>query len=156
MLNHLNPCLFYFQHFLNISKMLFNGLDARLWSSELGLDIPLTHIKRRFCALEHRPIEFDKKNVYFFIAKQFMKILFNKISVFNSSMAVSLNSIAWSQGYTTFLCSTQLSTKFILLINVKMPTVVGILTFISMISIISERLKQDTYSVFCILVFMSS
>ena len=30
-----------------------------------------------------------------------------------------------------FPCSTQLSTKFILLINVKMPTSVGILTFIS-------------------------
>ena len=28
-------------------------------------------------------------------------------------------------------CSTQLSTKFFLLINVKMPTIVGILTFIS-------------------------
>ena len=29
-----------------------------------------------------------------------------------------------------FLCSTQLSMKFFLLINVKMPTIVGILTFI--------------------------
>ena len=33
-----------------------------------------------------------------------------------------------------FSCSTQLSTKFILLINVKIPTIVGILTFISMIN----------------------
>ena len=32
-----------------------------------------------------------------------------------------------------FPCSTQLSTEFILLINVKMPTIVDILTFISMI-----------------------
>ena len=40
-----------------------------------------------------------------------------------------------------FPCSTQLSTKFILLINVKMPTIVGILTFISMIYTTSERLK---------------
>ena len=40
-----------------------------------------------------------------------------------------------------FSCSTQLSTKFILLINVKMPTIVGILTFISMIHTASERLK---------------
>ena len=31
-------------------------------------------------------------------------------------------------------CSTQKSMKFILLINVKMPTIVGILTFISMIN----------------------
>ena len=33
-----------------------------------------------------------------------------------------------------FSYSTQLSTKFILLINVKMPTIVGILTFISKIN----------------------
>ena len=37
--------------------------------------------------------------------------------------------------------STQLSTKFIVLINVKMPTIVGILTFISTINTTSERLK---------------
>ena len=39
-------------------------------------------------------------------------------------------------------CSTKLSTKFILLKNVKMPTIVGILTFISMINTTSERLKE--------------
>ena len=33
-----------------------------------------------------------------------------------------------------FPCSTQLSTKFILLMNVKMPTIVGILTIISVIN----------------------
>ena len=33
-----------------------------------------------------------------------------------------------------FSYSTQLSTKFILLINVKMPSIVGILTFITMIN----------------------
>ena len=33
-----------------------------------------------------------------------------------------------------FPSSTQLGTKFILLIKVKMPTIVGILTFISMIN----------------------
>ena len=32
-----------------------------------------------------------------------------------------------------FSCSTQLSLKFILLINVKMPTIVGILTFMTRI-----------------------
>ena len=37
-----------------------------------------------------------------------------------------------------FSCSTQLSIKFIMLINVKMPTIVGILTFISMINTISD------------------
>ena len=40
-----------------------------------------------------------------------------------------------------FSYSTQLSTKFVLLINIKMPTIVGILTFISMISTTTERLK---------------
>ena len=33
-----------------------------------------------------------------------------------------------------FPCSTQLSMKFIMFINVKMPTIVGILTFIGMIN----------------------
>ena len=53
-------------------------------------------------------------------------------------------------------CSTQFSTKFILLINVKMPTIVGILTFISMINATSERLKQETSLFVGILVFMSN
>ena len=44
-------------------------------------------------------------------------------------------------------CSTQLSTKFILPIKVKMLTIVGILTFISMINTTSMRLgaKQLLY-----------
>ena len=51
------------------------------------------------------------------------------------------------RGYTTFSCSTQLSTKFILLINVKMPTIVGIFTSISMINTTSEILNaQVTHS----------
>ena len=45
-----------------------------------------------------------------------------------------------------FPCSTQLSTKFILLIKVKMPTIVGILTFISMINT-TERLKARNFFV---------
>ena len=40
-----------------------------------------------------------------------------------------------------FSYSTQLSTKFILLIIFKMPTIVGILTFNSMINTTSERPK---------------
>ena len=47
-----------------------------------------------------------------------------------------------------FPCSTQLSTKFILLINVKMPTIVGILTFVSMINTTSERLKAINFLIF--------
>ena len=40
-----------------------------------------------------------------------------------------------------FSCSTQLSTKFIQLINAKMPTI----TFISMINTLSERLKASNF-----------
>ena len=46
-----------------------------------------------------------------------------------------------------FSYSTQLSTTCILLINVKIPTIVGILTFLSMINTTSETVG--------ILVFMS-
>ena len=35
--------------------------------------------------------------------------------------------------------------EFILLINVEMPTIVGILTFISMINTTSERLKERNF-----------
>ena len=44
-----------------------------------------------------------------------------------------------------FSCSTQLSMEFILLINVKMPTIVSILTFICMINTIFERLKAKHF-----------
>ena len=60
------------------------------------------------------------------------------------------------------LCSTQLSMKFILLINVEMlnvemPTIVGILIFISRINTKSGSFKaRKKNSCFSILVFMSS
>ena len=47
-----------------------------------------------------------------------------------------------------FSCSTQPSTKLILLIHVKMPTIVGILTFISRINTTSESLKARKICVF--------
>ena len=52
-----------------------------------------------------------------------------------------------------FSCSTQLSTKFIMLINVKMPTIVGILTFISMINTTSESLKASKVFIFSHFIF---
>ena len=55
-----------------------------------------------------------------------------------------------------FSYSTQLSIKFILLINIKMPTNVGILTCISMINTIYERLKAKKSLFVGILVSMSS
>ena len=48
-----------------------------------------------------------------------------------------------------FKYSTQLSTKFILLLNVKMPTIVDILTFISMINTTSER--QRNFFIFLVI-----
>ena len=50
----------------------------------------------------------------------------------------------WPEVIKLFLRSTQLSMKFILLINVKMSTIVGILTFIRMINT-SERLKARNF-----------
>ena len=47
---------------------------------------------------------------------------------------MSLRSRAGPEVIKLFSCSTQLSLKFILLINVKMPTTVGILTFMSRIN----------------------
>ena len=55
-----------------------------------------------------------------------------------------------------FPCSTQLSTKSILLMNVKMPTIVGILTFICMINTTSERLKAVNFFICRYFSFMSS
>ena len=62
-----------------------------------------------------------------------------------------------SRLYNFFPCLTRLNTKFILLINVKMPTIVGILTFISiMINTTSEGPKNQSSSFVSILVFISS
>ena len=47
-----------------------------------------------------------------------------------------------------FSCSTQLSTKFIVLINVEMPTMVGILTFISRINTTSNSLEARKVFIF--------
>ena len=55
-----------------------------------------------------------------------------------------------------FSCPIQLGMKFILLINVNMPTIVGILTFISGINTTSESLKAKKSLLFTILPFMSN
>ena len=59
--------------------------------------------------------------------------------VFRVRVQGSLNAIAFlmhpgPEVIKLFSCSTQLRSKFILLINVEMPTIVGILTFISRIN----------------------
>ena len=53
--------------------------------------------------------------------------------------------VARPKGFKTFSYSTHLSKKYILLINVKMSTIVGILTFISMINTTSERLIAKNF-----------
>ena len=55
-----------------------------------------------------------------------------------------------------FSCSTKLSMKFILLINVKMPTIIGILTFISRINTASEDFKTRKILLFHKFIFMST
>ena len=59
-------------------------------------------------------------------------------------------------GYKTVFCSIQMSMKFILLINVKMPIIVGNLTFIGRIKTTSEFLKQENIFFLNILAFNSS
>ena len=63
----------------------------------------------------------------------------------NSENKLGSKHVKPGQGLLNFSCSTQLFSKFILLINVKMPTIVGILTFISMINATSERLKARRF-----------
>ena len=55
---------------------------------------------------------------------------------------------ACSKVIKLFSCSTQMSIKFIMLINVKMPTIVGIFTFISMKNKTSECLKARKVVIF--------
>ena len=60
----------------------------------------------------------------------------------------SISSISGPRGYKNFLCSTQMSMKFIMLKNVKMPTIVVILIFMSMINTTSEHLKARKVFIF--------
>ena len=56
---------------------------------------------------------------------------FLELSLEGKVLSYSIITQNWFPGYKIFSCSTQLSMKFFLLINVKMPLIVGILTFIS-------------------------
>ena len=48
---------------------------------------------------------------------------------------------SWAEVMKLFSCSTQVSMKLIMLINIKMPTIVGILICMSMINTTSHHLK---------------
>ena len=90
---------------------------------------------------------FDKlTDIRFSLLKQCLELLFALLSTFVCLVLQCQPKV--------FSCSTQLSMKFIMLINVKMATIVGILTFIRMINTTSESLKVRSLF-FSILVFMS-
>ena len=98
-------------------------------------------------------------NPYVFVEMGPDSISVNSISAHVVSTSEETNTSSTATGKSSFHmarvlfpCSTQLSMKLNMLINVKMPTIVGILTFISMINITSENFKVF----FSILVFMSS
>ena len=55
-----------------------------------------------------------------------------------------------------FSYSTQLHMDFIMLINIKRPTIVGILTIFNIINVISESWKERKSFFFCISVVASS
>ena len=79
-----------------------------------------------------------------FVVSCFMSLTFSEFVEYNQS----IKQYEFRSGpyfLKLFSCSTQLSTKFILLINVKMPTIVGILTFKSMINTTSERLNKRKF-----------
>ena len=73
-------------------------------------------------------------------------LITNKVERLPSLTYLSLTKYVFSEKpgpefIELFSCSTQLSTKIILLKNVKMPATVGISTFISMINTTSNTLK---------------
>ena len=63
------------------------------------------------------------------------------ISKLLSPLSFSLGTKPGPEVVKQFLYSTQLSIQYIMLIIVKMPTIVGILTIISMINTTPESLK---------------
>ena len=66
----------------------------------------------------------------------------------NFQSVVEPGVISRPKGYKTFFILNQLSMESILLINVKMPTIVGILTFISRINTVFESFKVRTTFIF--------
>ena len=63
----------------------------------------------------------------------------------------TINSLQFCTGpevIKLFSCLTQLSMKFIMFINVKMPTIFGILIFMSMVNTTSEHLKASERFIF--------
>ena len=79
------------------------------------------------------------------IKEQFLQLRYYRKITMHAFLKFQGKKIAGLQVIKLFSCSTQPSTKFILLINVKMPTIIGILTFISLINTTPERLKARNF-----------
>ena len=96
-----------------------------------------------------RPSTFKPNVVYAHVDPSVVKEMTSSQTVTNDvDFIVTVIRIVWEKQRTRgpeviklFSCSTQSSTKYILLINVKMPTIVGILIFMRMINITYEHLK---------------
>ena len=78
-------------------------------------------------------------SVYFrCVSDENVKVSVNDFIIKSAAIALQVRNFVVSfpgkEVIKLFSCSAQLSQKFILLINVKMPTIVGILTFISRIN----------------------
>ena len=71
-------------------------------------------------------------------------------------LSMQFGTYTWSRGYKTFSCSALLRWKIILLINVKMPTIVGILSFISRINYRFWSSKPSISIYLCYFCFMST
>ena len=65
----------------------------------------------------------------------------SRFSKEGAKISPGIQKVSGPEVFNFFSCPTYLSMKFILLIKVKMPTIVGILTFIRRINITSEGLK---------------
>ena len=71
-------------------------------------------------------------------------------------LEISCSAVGSFPGFKVIkLFNSQLSMKFIMLLNVKMPTFVLSSTFISMINTTSESLRVNFFLFFSILVFIS-
>ena len=125
----------------------------------INLGMQKTEARRWFdsrimCIFSYQPSACFFLSADFFSFKIKSKQIKNFLSVLNSLDP----DLAWPWGYKPFFIQVLNSAEheIFLLINVKMPTIVGILIFISRINTPSERFKAKNFLIFVsILVFMS-
>ena len=85
--------------------------------------------------------------LFYFVFSLGWDFIFNWIDFWTFQAPFYQNlSDTWARGYKTF--SSQLKLKYILLINVKMPTTVGILTFISRINLLFLSFEPEFFQIF--------